>query len=148
MAERDTNTLIDKILSIRIRPLVLFCSLFVIIILGIMLIEKIRTETNRIENSVTDLRIQRDQIDKANKEKERELENMESDDFVIATVRNQYGYVGGNELLFYVKNPEALGEYNARSIYVEEEGLQSVSENDAEEGSPLTEEIVILESEP
>ena len=89
-------------------------------------------------------------MSKKNKEKEQELKNMESDDFVIATVRNQYGYVGGDELLFYVKNPEALGEYSARSVYVEQEGLQSpdsdLQEEEPENGENT--EIIILEEQP
>ena len=137
-------------LSRRIRPLTLLCALFVVIALGVMLIGRIKSGTAQLEVSVTDLRIQRDHMDKANKEKEQELKNMESDDFVIATVRNQYGYVGGDELLFYVKNPEALGEYSARSVYVEQEGLLSPSsefpEEDADNGENT--EIIILEEQP
>lgn len=108
MSKRLPGNLMDRLLSLRVRPLVLVCALFVVISLGVMTINKARENNIQLENSVTDLRIARDQQYKEYKRMQSELEIVETDDYIIAKARQLHGYMMPGEKLFVIKNPEAL----------------------------------------
>ena len=123
MAKRLPGNLLDRLFSLRVRPLVLACALFVVIALGVMTINKAKEENIQLENSVTDMRIARDQKYKEYKRMQSELEIVETDDYIIAKARQLHGYMMPGEKLFVIKNPEALyGDTDARiQMYVLED---------------------------
>ncbi len=108
MSKRLPGNLMDRLLSLRVRPLVLVCALFVVISLGVMTINQARENNVQLENSVIDLRIARDQQYKEYKRMRNELEIVETDDYIIAKARQLHGYMMPGEKLFVIKNPEAL----------------------------------------
>ena len=108
MSKRLPGSLLDRLFSLRVRPLGLVCALFVIISLGVMTINQANENNVRLENSVTDLRIARDQQYKEYKRLQSELEIVETDDYIIAKARQLHGYMMPGEKLFVIKNPEAL----------------------------------------
>ena len=108
MSKRLPGSLLDRLFSLRVRPLVLVCALFVIISLGVMTINQANENNVRLENSVTDLRIARDQQYKEYKRLQSELEIVEPADYIIAKARQLHGYMMPGEKLFVIKNPEAL----------------------------------------
>ena len=57
---------------------------------------------------MTDLRIERDQRYKEFKKLQNELQIVETDDYIISKARQIHGYMMPDELLFVIKNPEAL----------------------------------------
>lgn len=109
MANRVPGKTLDRLLSLRVRPLVLVCALFVVISLGVMAIRQVRESNAELENSVIDLRIARDQQLKEYKRLKNELEIVDTPDYIIAKARQLYGYMMDNEKLFIIANPEALG---------------------------------------
>jgi len=108
MANRVPGTWLDRFLSLRVRPLALICVLFVILSVGMMMINSVRNSTAIIEERVTDLSIQRDQMYKQYQKLKNEVEIIDDDDYIIAKARQLYGYMMPGELLFVIKNPEAL----------------------------------------
>ena len=61
MPSRVPGSFLERFFSMRVRPLVLVCALFVVIALGIMSINSVKESANELQERVTDLRIQRDQ---------------------------------------------------------------------------------------
>lgn len=108
MAKRMPGSLLDRLLSLRVRPLVLVCALFVVISLGVMAINQIKETNAVLEESLIDLRIARDQQDKEFKKLSNELEIVNTDDYITAKARQLYGYMMPNEKLFIITNPDAL----------------------------------------
>ncbi|MBQ9299011.1 MAG: septum formation initiator family protein [Clostridia bacterium] len=108
MPSRVPGSALERLLSLRVRPLALICALFVVITLGIMTINSVYDSTAEMQSRLTDLRIERDQRYKEYKKLENELEIVETDDYIMAKARQIYGYMMPGELLFVVKNPEAL----------------------------------------
>ena len=108
MATRVPGSGLDRLLSKRVRPLALVCALFVVITLGIMTINSVYDSTEAMQSRLTDLRIERDQRYKEYKKLENELQIVETDDYIMAKARQIYGYMMPGELLFVIKNPEAL----------------------------------------
>ena len=107
MPERIPGTMTERLLSRRVRPLVLLCALFVVIALGIMLINHVRQSTQDVQENVTDLRIERDQALREQQSTENELASVDTDDYVIARAR-EIGYMMPNETLFVITNTDAL----------------------------------------
>ncbi len=108
MPSRVPGSFLERFFSMRVRPLVLVCALFVVIALGIMSVNTVKKSTNELQERVTDLRIQRDQRYKEKKKLENELQIVETDDYIISKARQIHGYMMPDELLFVIKNPEAL----------------------------------------
>ena len=98
----------ERPLNMRVRPLALVCALFVVITLGVMTINSVHDSTAAMQSRLTDLRIERDQRYKEYKKLQNELEIVETDDYIMAKARQIYGYMMPGELLFVVKNPDAL----------------------------------------
>ena len=115
MSKRLPGNLMDRLLSLRVRPLVLVCALFVVISLGVMTINQARENNVQLENSVIDLRIARDQQYKEYKRMRNELEIVETDDYIIAKARQLHGYMMPGEKLFVIKNPRGALRRNRRA---------------------------------
>lgn len=114
MSSRVPGSALERLLSLRVRPLVLVCALFVVISLGVMTINAARDSAVELQNRMIDMRIERDQKYKEYKKLQNELEIVETDDYIIAKARQIHGYMMPDELLFVIKNPEALyGETEA-----------------------------------
>lgn len=117
-----SNRLLERFFSLRVRPLALFCTLFVIIALGVMTINSVRDDTAAMQERVTALRIARDQMNKELSKLQNEVKIVQTDDYIIAKARELYGYMMPDELLFVIKNPEALyGSDEAIEMYVVED---------------------------
>lgn len=99
---------LERLLSLRVRPLVLICALFVVVSLGVMTINAARDSAAEMQNRLIDLRIERDKKYKESQRLQHELEIVGTDDYIIAKARQIYGYMMPDELLFVIKNPEAL----------------------------------------
>ncbi|MBQ9197196.1 MAG: septum formation initiator family protein [Clostridia bacterium] len=99
---------LERLFSMRVRPLALVCALFVVITLGVMAIGAIQDSTAEMQVRLTDLRIERDQQYKQYRKLEDELQIVETDDYIMAKARQIYGYMMPDEKLFVIKNPEAL----------------------------------------
>ena len=97
-----------RLLDLQVRPLVLFCVLFVLIAVGWMSIRSINQETEALRAEVTLLRNERDLLSKQQNKLRNEVAILDTDDYIIAKARQLYGYMMPNELLFVIKNPEAL----------------------------------------
>lgn len=108
MARFVPGSLMDRLLSLRVRPLVLVCILFVIIAIGSMMVGSMRDDTAILAERMADIRIARDNVLKERNQLSSELEVANTDDYIIAKARQLYGYMMPGELLFVVKNPEAL----------------------------------------
>lgn len=94
---------------IRIPLLAVFCALFVIIMIGSMWIDSIQSDISRLKVTVADLSISSELLTREYKALATELEQSDTDEYIIAKARQLYGYMMPNELLFVVKNPEVLG---------------------------------------
>ena len=127
MAKRMPGSLLERLFSLRMRPLVLVCALFVVVSLGVMAINDIREKNAALEISVGNMRSLRDEQYKEYKKMNNELEIVATDDYIIAKARKLYGYMMPGEKYFVVKNPEALyGETDEpiQMYVVEEADLQ------------------------
>ena len=105
---RMSQSPLERLLSLRVRPLVLICALFVVVSLGVMTINAARDSAAEMQNRLIDLRIERDKKYKESQRLQHELEIVGTDDYIIAKARQIYGYMMPDELLFVIKNPEAL----------------------------------------
>ena len=105
---RMSQSPLERLLSLRVRPLVLICALFVVVSLGVMTINAARDSAAEMQNRLIDLRIERDRKYKESKKLQHELEIVGTDDYIIAKARQIHGYMMPDELLFVIKNPEAL----------------------------------------
>ncbi len=122
MARFVPGSLMDRLLSLRVRPLVVVCILFVIIAIGSMMVGSMRDDTAILAERMADIRIARDNVLKERNQLSNELEVANTDDYIIAKARQLYGYMMPGELLFVVKNPEALyGEGEEVQVLVVEE---------------------------
>lgn len=127
MAKRMPGSLLERLFSLRMRPLVLVCALFVVVSLGVMAINDIREKNAALEITVDNMRSLRDEQYKEYKKMNNELEIVATDDYIIAKARKLYGYMMPGEKYFVVKNPEALyGETDepVQMYVVEESDLQ------------------------
>lgn len=105
-----------RLLDLQVRPLVLFCILFVLIAVGWMYIRSINQDTEVLRAQVIQLRNERDLLSKQQNRLRNEVAILDTDDYIIAKARQLYGYMMPNELLFVIKNPEALYGDDAEKI--------------------------------
>lgn len=103
-----------------VRPLTLICTLFVIICVGIMMINSVRDDTERLRVRVTDLSISREKMARERDKLQSEVSIAETDDYIIAKARQLYGYMMPGEMRFVIKNPEALYGGQTIEMYVVE----------------------------
>ncbi|MBQ7455772.1 MAG: septum formation initiator family protein [Clostridia bacterium] len=121
MSDRAPGSFLERLFSLRLRPLALLCALFVIISLGVMMINSVRDETSLLQERVKELGHASEALSRQLKQLEVEVKQVGTDDYIIRKAREQYGMVMPNELLFVVGNPEALyGSGDAVQLYVAE----------------------------
>lgn len=94
--------------DVRVRPLTLLLILFVLIALGAMAINSMRGEARSLQVTVGDLNYAYAQLEKERAGLSYEVSISDSDEYIIAKARQLYGYMMPNEILFVIKNPEAL----------------------------------------
>ena len=103
----------------RVPLLFVLCAMFVIIMVGYMWIDSIKSDISNLQVTVVDLSISSELLTREYKALANELEQSDTDEYIIAKARQLYGYMMPNELLFVVKNPEALGNTNeATELYI------------------------------
>ncbi len=113
---------IERLMSLRVRPLVVVCVLFVVVAIGSMLVGSMRDDAQILADRMADIRIARDSVLKERNQLSSELQVANTDDYIMAKARQLYGYMMPGELLFVVKNPEALyGNGDEVQMYVLEE---------------------------
>ena len=100
------------------------CSMFVIIMIGYMWIDSIKSDISQLQVTVVDLSINSELLTREYKALAAELDQSDTDEYVIAKARQLYGYMMPNELLFVVKNPEALGSVGETTEFFILEGIQ------------------------
>lgn len=105
-----------RLLDLQVRPLILFCVLFVLIAVGWMYIRSINQDTEALRAEVIQLRNERDLLSKQQNKLKNEVAILNTDDYIIAKARQLYGYMMPNELLFVIKNPEALYGDEAETV--------------------------------
>lgn len=93
----------------RMHPVLFLCILFVIIAIGGMMISSERQQVAAMHDKVTDLSILKAQLEDQKRDLEYEISIAETDEYIIAKAR-EYGYMMPGELLFVIKNPEALAD--------------------------------------
>lgn len=120
MSERAPGTFLERLLARRVRPLALLCALFVIIAVGVMMINSVHENTAYLRERVTDLGIARDALARRLNQLEVEVSQVGSDDYIIRKAREQYDMVMPDDLLFVVANPEALDDGGTVQLYVAE----------------------------
>ena len=103
-----------------VRPLTLICPLFVIMCVGIMMINSVRDDTERLRVRVTDLSISREEMARERDKLQSEVSIAETDDYIIAKAWQLYGYMMPGEMRFVIKNPEALYGGQTIEMYVVE----------------------------
>lgn len=103
-----------------VRPLTLLCTLFVIICVGIMMINSVRDDTAQLRVRVTDLSISREELARERDKLQSEVSIAQTDDYIIAKARQLYGYMMPGEMRFIIKNPEALYGGQTIEMYVVE----------------------------
>lgn len=86
----------------------LACTLFVVICIGCMMIDSVRSDTEQLRVRVTDLSISREEMARERDKLQNEISIAETDDYIIAKARQLYGYMMPGEMRFVIKNPEAL----------------------------------------
>lgn len=122
MSSRVPGTFLNRFLALRVRPLGVVCALFVIIAIGTMMINSVNRDTAELEVKVIELRNARDEMLRLRDSLDYEVQVSDTDDYIIAKARQLYNYMMPGELLFVVKNPEALyGNGEAVQMYVVEE---------------------------
>lgn len=104
MPFRFPGSALERFFSIRVRPLVLVCALFVVIALGVMAISAQSDSTEALRERLTDLRIERDQRYKEYKQLEYELSNIKTEDYIKSKAREEYNYQMPDEIRFVITN--------------------------------------------
>ena len=103
----------DRFRYSTVRPLTLIC-------VGIMMINSVRDDTERLRVRVTDLSISREEMARERDKLQSEVSIAETDDYIIAKARQLYGYMMPGEMRFVIKNPEALYGGQTIEMYVVE----------------------------
>lgn len=92
----------------RIPILWVLCPIFVIVMIGYMWIDQIKSDISQLKVTVTELNIANTTLLRERDALVKEVTESETDEYIIAKARQLYGYMMPNELLFIIKNPDAL----------------------------------------
>jgi len=92
----------------RVPLLWVICPIFVIIMIGYMWIGQINDDISNLKITVTELNIASTLLERERDALVAEVRNAETDEYIISKARQLYGYMMPNELLFIIKNPDAL----------------------------------------
>lgn len=92
----------------RIPLLWVICPIFVIVMIGYLWIDQINNDISDLKVTVTELNIASTLLERERDALISEVKNADTDEYIISKARQLYGYMMPNELLFIIKNPEAL----------------------------------------
>lgn len=108
----------------RVPLLWVICPIFVIIMIGYMWIGQINDDISSLKITVTELNIASTLLERERDALVAEVRNAETDEYIISKARQLYGYMMPNELLFIIKNPDALTTGNEVPVMYVMEGDQ------------------------
>lgn len=108
----------------RVPFLFVLCAMFVIIMVGWMWIDSLNGNISQLEVIVSDATISSELLKRESDSLSNELDQSQTKDYIIATARQRYHYIMPNELVFVVKNPEALGDLSLNAEVIQLEELQ------------------------
>lgn len=92
----------------RVPLLWVICPIFVIVMIGYLWIDQIKGDISQLKITVTELNIANTLLERERDALVQEVKDAETDEYIIAKARQLYGYMMPNELLFIIKNPDAL----------------------------------------
>ncbi len=92
----------------RVPLLWVICPIFVIVMIGYLWIDNIKSDISQLKVTVSELNIASTLLERERDALVKEVKDAETDEYIIAKARQLYGYMMPNELLFIIKNPEAL----------------------------------------
>ena len=92
----------------RVPILWVVCPIFVIVMIGYLWIDQINSDIDSLKVTVTELNIASTLLERERDALNAEVKNADTDEYIISKARQLYGYMMPNELLFIIKNPEAL----------------------------------------
>lgn len=108
----------------RIPILWVICPIFVIVMIGYLWIDQINSDINNLKVTVTELNIANTLLERERDALIAEVRSADTDEYIISKARQLYGYMMPNELLFIIKNPEALTSGNEPPVMYVMEGDQ------------------------
>jgi len=90
-------------------PLIwVFCPMFVVIMIGYLWISQINNEINGLKVTASELSVSKTMLERERDAMLLEIKQANTDEYIVSKARQLYGYMMPNELLFIIKNPEAL----------------------------------------
>lgn len=108
----------------RVPILWVICPIFVIVMIGYLWIDQINSDINNLKVTVTELNIANTLLERERDALIAEVRSADTDEYIISKARQLYGYMMPNELLFIIKNPEALTSGNEPPVMYVMEGDQ------------------------
>lgn len=108
----------------RVPLLWVICPIFVIVMIGYLWIDQINSDISQLKVTVTELSIASTLLERERDALIKEVKESESDEYIIAKARQLYGYMMPNELLFIIKNPDALQSSDEVPVMYVVEGEQ------------------------
>lgn len=108
----------------RIPLLWVICPIFVIVMIGYLRIDQINNDISGLKVTVTELNIANTLLERERDALVAEVKSADTDEYIISKARQLYGYMMPNELLFIIKNPEALTSGNEPPVMYVVEGEQ------------------------
>lgn len=108
----------------RVPLLWVICPIFVIVMIGYLWIGQINSDIDSLKVTVTELNIANTRLERERDALYTEIRNADTDEYIISKARQLYGYMMPNELLFIIKNPEALTSGSEPPVMYVMEGSQ------------------------
>jgi len=97
----------------RVPLLFVLCVMFVLIMVTGMWLDAQKRSIDQLKVTIRDAAISSELLKRESESLNDELNQSQSKEYIIATARQRYHYIMPNELIFVVKNPEALGDPSA-----------------------------------
>lgn len=108
----------------RVPLLWVICPIFVIVMIGYLWIDNIKSDISQLKVTVSELNIASTLLERERDALVKEVKDAETDEYIIAKARQLYGYMMPDELLFIIKNPEALHSGDEPPVMYVVEGNQ------------------------
>lgn len=105
----------------RLKLFPVLVAAFVIAACGMIAMNRLDGDIAVLQDVAKETRIRQLQLDAQKSDMIQEINNMDSDSYIIEKARSLYGYLMPGEIRFVVTNPESL--YDTPEAMVVEEGL-------------------------
>lgn len=105
----------------RLKLFPVLVAAFVIAACGMIAMNRLDGDIAVLQDVAKETRIRQLQLDAQKSDMIQEINNMDSDSYIIEKARSLYGYLMPGEIRFVVTNPESL--YDTPEALVVEEGL-------------------------